>query len=295
MKWQKFLVSVLGAVCIWGQVALAADNPVKWDWIQSDDNYGKFIDSGSIVLISNGSGKLEHIDVTVRNAYSLNGAREEVASYGKELSKAIDPAALAYSIQKLRLYPEAGRLDSQETLFYNKAGVKLGQGGRLVNLNVAFRDFYAPYFYYTLDKITTNREYEAWKSKEHYLTLRSLKDVDGTEYLAELDTLTLREQANVVSGYVWYTTQNPGTAPQYLLAYNQYDLKNTNWKRTEVYHNNGPKDRGETLPTPPRHMTAAPGSAAEKERSVVLKYYQEHQDWVHRYERGVYKDTRLAK
>lgn len=285
----------MGVCCLLGLFSLASAQAVQWDWIQSDDKYGKFINPSSLVIISDKKGRLEYLDVTVRNAYSLAGAQEEIASYGKNINKTINPVLLSYSLQKLRLYPAEGLIDSEAVEFYDKTGTKLGQSGRISNLNVAYRDFYAPYFYYTLDKFTTNREYEAWKSKNHYLTLRSLKDVDGSEHLVELDTLTVRARDDTVSGYVWYTTKKPGRDPQYLLVQNRYNLKNSNWTRVEIYRNNSPQDRGEVYPKVSRALTAAPGSLAAKERNEVLKYYHNHQDWVHRYERGAYADTRLAK
>lgn len=301
MSCKKLLALALMLITLlsFSSLASAATN---WTWIESDANVGKFINPASIKINRNTTGKLESIDVNAKVVYTEPGAAIEIASYGDQMAERVKAADLGYCLLKLRLYPEQSRILRDQALFYNKKNELVWQDDEDYAPYVTYKDYYASFFYYTLDEFAPNKEYPRFKSKDRYYSLSNTKNDDGSEAAWDFDTLALREDSRAIKGYFWQTTKTPQPtdsdsyqedAPAvikntYVLYYREYDKTSPVIQQTIVFYNNGGNDFGETADNP-QTLTIEPGSQLEAERNILLSYCKDNANWVHRYEQGIYK------
>lgn len=301
MHCKKLLV--LGLMLIgllsWAGLAFAA---TPWVWIESDANVGKFINPATLKINRTPAGKLDSIDIDAKVVYTEPGAAIEISSYGAEMAARVKAPDLGYSLLKLRLYPEQSRIVRDQVLFYNKKDELVWQDDEDYAPYIPTKDYYASFFYYTLDEVAPNKEYARFKSKDHYYSLSTTKNDDGSEVTWDFDSLALREAGHTLKGYFWQTTRTPQEADPdsyvedapvnykstYILYYREYDESQPIVKQTAVFYNNGGNDFGE-MREEAQTLTIEPGSRMDTERNTLLAYYKDNYNWVHRYEQGVYQ------
>lgn len=285
----KLLITTFLLIVINCSVVFAESN---WEWIESNDYYGKFIDSNSIEIhrepISN---RLDYIYVWAKIVYSYEGARRHCNSYNLKLS----PDNLSYSLMKLKLNPRYSQVIRERIVFYDKNNEVLYENRNDNNsFDVYYHKFYAPYLYYTVDKITDNHEYLRYKSNERYKYFVSTELNEKENYFEYLDTMTMRNHNDYYSGYFWQVFQDKNTKERVAvwLSELKFDKNKKTIESQRIYLRNGENEYWRyDIPFELRQKEkeeCIPDSFGEQLRDNVVAYFDSNFSWANRYNEGVY-------
>lgn len=278
---KKILVLVILALSI----CISCNAATNWEWIESNDYYGKFIAPETVRIERDKySGQLESIEVWGKTVYSYAGAEKEINDW--ELN--VEPSELSYSIMFFRIRPKDSLITRGNTVFYKKDGKVLKSFPIGDNFFVYKNSYYAPFFYYTLDKVSNNNEYIKYKSDERRKYFYA-NETDEEKYFIYLDIMTMRDEGNYVCGIFHNLIINKGDGTSTDLVYEtRYNKGKAEEKRRLVsFYNtaNGAVDIGYRAS---ETEILIPGSVGDQVRDKVLKYFKENYNWSNRYNTGVY-------
>lgn len=249
----------------------------KWVWIESNDKFGKFIAPETLVINRGNTGKLNNIEIWGKTAYTYEGAKIELASYESEGIAYINPANLSYSLMKLKIYPKSGIIERQKVAFYNKEGELLASPEKLYRTSIYYKDYYAPFFYYTLDQIANNHEYETYKNSGFLIYNNS-----GTRITVDL--MSMRELGDCIDIYEGYSGNEAYTVERLF-----YKKDSLNYSYGLVYgYDKGTGYETEDLFPSMKTDFVIPDSMGHQIRTDILNYFNAHKEWVNRYNVGVY-------
>jgi hypothetical protein len=251
---------------------------MNWEWIESDDKFGKYIAPDTIQVNRNGTGGLDNIEVWCKTAYTYKGAENILSQDNGSSAKGVTPGNLSYSLMKLKIYPESGKLERQREVFYKSDGSLLWTNEKPYVAYVYYKTYYEPYFYFTIDKIAKDNEYARYKNEDHMLAVGSDKWTCG------IDTMSIRENGSNISFYIWYIgDKSISIVHEFIQSDNLAD------KTGIVFIYDKIKDKTFEIPNP--ELTSkelVPDSVGYQIRQMILEYCQNNQAWIHRYDHGVY-------
>lgn len=283
----KKLILLLICFLINYSIAFAETN---WQWIESDDNYSKFIAPESIEIHRDSyNNKLNYIEVWAKNIYSFSGAKEISNLYDLNIS----PDKLSYSIAKLKLYPQDNKIVINDIAFYGKNKDILTI---LKKENVYYSFFhknYAAFLYYTLDKIADNNEYARFKSKDRYLHIASNENTNIGRLDVYLDTVAITNQGDFLKCYVWEIISNNLQPENYGKTLTLYKIYNNSkiTSQTIYFKTNKIEKFMNEIPYEYRKEELVdfyPDSTGQKTMDKIKSYFYQNFDWTNRYNEGIY-------
>lgn len=259
----------------------------QWQWIESNDNYGFFLDTQTISPHYVYGNNADYADVWMMVKYSYKGAKTELDSYDNTYVK---PEKLqdGYGIYRLRLYFWTGDVQRNFTGFYMKDGTLLTQYMKVYETNVEKQDFYQPIMYYTIEHLTENHEYAVYNHGKSYHIHYGTKRITGMNKFY-ISTNSIKSDGDDI--YFTYTIYHYNSNDEIQkteickLKYNMISNSMTYLSQDtdEDYSGSWKHDDFSAVPEAKRTTQLIPDSIGEGLVNDVKKFYQTNKAFVDRY------------
>lgn len=259
----------------------------QWQWIESNDNFGFFLDTQTINPHYVEGDNADYADVWMMVKYSYEGARKELDGYDNIYMK---PETLqdGYAMYRLRLYFWSGDVQRTFTGFYRKDGTLLKQYTDIYNTNAEQQSFYRPIMYYTIDHLTGNHEYAIYNHGKSYYSHSVKGGHNGTDRFFVPKNSIKSDGADIYFKYEEYDYNSNDEVQKTEICQMKYNTINNSFTylSTDTYHD----DSGlwshsdfSVIPESKRKMSLVPDSFGEGLADDVKSFYQENKDFVNRY------------
>lgn len=258
----------------------------QWQWIESNDNYGFFLDTQTIRPHYMDGNNADYADVWMMVKYSYAGAKKTLDSYGNTYVK---PEKLqdGYGMYRLRLYFWSGNVQRNFVGLYMKDGTLLVQYTKAAEKNVDTHHFYQPVMYYTIDYLTGNHEYaiynhgkncykvynETKKGKDKFYIPKNSIKTDGDDIYFKCQGIYYNSNDEFKNADIWQIKYNRISNSMTYLSAEVYGNSNRSWSNKDL----------SDMPAAKRTVPVIPDSIGERFVNDVKKFCQENNAFVNRY------------
>lgn len=259
----------------------------QWQWIESNDNFGFFLDTQTINPHYVEGDNADYADVWMMVKYSYEGARKELARYNNTYIK---PEILqdGYAMYRLRLYFWSGLVQRNFTGFYKNDGTLLTQYTKTYESDVEKYAFYRPIMFYTIDYLTGNHEYAIYNHGKSYYAISNDKNVNGMKKYYISRNSIKSDGADIYFKCQKYDYNSNDEVQKKEICQLKYNTINNSFTylSTDAYDD----DSGlwthsdfSVIPESKRKMSLVPDSFGEGLADDVKSFYQENKEFVNRY------------
>lgn len=140
--------------------------PHNWQWIESDDEFGYFIDTANINKITNSNGRVRYAELWLKMKYTPKSAPEVLQDWGHEYVNANLLANDGSGIFKIKLDFLRGSVHVLSSTFLDKNGNILASDNDDFFQYVDVQSFYQPVFTYVANYIANTNDYAIFKNKK---------------------------------------------------------------------------------------------------------------------------------
>lgn len=282
-----FILLVSNAGFVYAQTAVqTSGNETKWNWITSDDKYGKFYAPERVCIVSKQNNVPTRIEAWIKTAYTPGGAAETIPAMG--LSKEItNPNSLKYSLALIDINPQERTLEYSQEIFYDNKGTVLAShkytAPKVKEINS--QSFDENFYDAIVDQVFGQGETTRAKATDRWAPLWQ-KTNAGTVISAAADTTTIRKSGSDIIVWVWQETKNSSKAVTdikfYKKAYNlsSYSYKIisfSEWTPSSKWKSNNASLAG-------KYSSIIPDSNEDTELRMIKQYSDAHSAWVDRYQ-----------
>lgn len=137
----------------------------NWVWIDSNNKFGYFLDTSTIMTQKNNLGKIISADIWMKVKYSYEGAKQDIDDY--DLNCTPEELQNGYSLYKLKLDFFNDEITRENVIVYDGNSERIYLDTDISKFPVAQWSFYWNIYTYTMSYLTGN---DAFKIKKSYST-----------------------------------------------------------------------------------------------------------------------------
>jgi hypothetical protein len=263
--------------------------PHNWQWIESDDEFGYFVDMANITKTTNFNGKVREAELWLKMKYTAKSAKDVLEDFDHSYINADLLADDGAGIFKIKLDFLRGSVHVLSSSFLDKSGNVLVTDTDAFYQYVDVQSFYRPVFTYVENHLAGTNSYSIYKDKKARPCVNA-KNVDGNkEYtvvnLWRAHYLNNDESKSVVPVSVYTYDANMENVRTYCTDW-CYDFKNNTYNITAVIQRNSNDewayydlaDNGEVS----KPTAIVPDTIGEAIKKQLMSFATGHKKLLHR-------------